>query len=160
MGCGQVPITTSRWSSQSSLTTLASTEAANDTTEVAASDLPPQTITAVNHRDGALKDETPNPPEDGSCWGRLEAIKLTGDPNVPREEYSWIAEDIGPRGLLRIANEQMFEGARVLRSVGHSLAREFQNGSCLSGTTKTTRQDVLTCYNRSIRIVATDYDLL
>ncbi|KAL8672789.1 MAG: hypothetical protein Q9224_007555, partial [Gallowayella concinna] len=51
--------------------------------------------------------------EDGSCAGRLEAIKLTGDPNVPRGEYTWVAEDIGSGGLLRISNEKMFKGARV-----------------------------------------------
>ncbi|KAI4116234.1 MAG: hypothetical protein LQ345_003317 [Seirophora villosa] len=65
--------------------------------------------------------------EDGSCAGRLEAIKLTGDPNVPRGEYTWVAEDIGPAGLLRIANERIFKGARVVRSLGHSAARNFRN---------------------------------
>ncbi|KAI4131469.1 MAG: hypothetical protein LQ338_001211 [Usnochroma carphineum] len=65
--------------------------------------------------------------EDGSCAGRLEAIKLTGDPNVPRGEYTWVAEDIGPGGLLRIADERIFKGARVVRSLGHSAARGFRN---------------------------------
>ncbi|KAI4139797.1 MAG: hypothetical protein L6R39_006109 [Caloplaca ligustica] len=65
--------------------------------------------------------------EDGSCAGRLEAIKLTGDPNVPRGEYTWVAEDIGSGGLLRIADERIFKGARVVRSLGHSAARNFRN---------------------------------
>lgn len=65
---------------------------------------------------------------DGSCVGRLEAIKLTGDPNVPRGEYTWIAEDIGPKGLIRIANEQRFNGARVVRSLGHIADEGFKNG--------------------------------
>ncbi|KAL8682639.1 MAG: hypothetical protein Q9186_001326 [Xanthomendoza sp. 1 TL-2023] len=65
--------------------------------------------------------------EDGSCAGRLEAIKLTGDPNVPRGEYTWVAEDIGSGGLLRISNEKMFKGARVVRSLGHSAAQGFRN---------------------------------
>ena len=69
-------------------------------------------------------DETP---EDGACTGRLEAIKLTGDPNVPRGEYTWIAEDIGPKGLIRIADEEIFKGARVVRSRGNTAAREYQN---------------------------------
>ncbi|KAM0802628.1 F-box domain-containing protein [Usnea florida] len=59
--------------------------------------------------------------------GRLEAIKLTGDINVPRGEYTWIAEDIGPNGLIRIANEQMFAGARIVRSWGHVADRGYQD---------------------------------
>ena len=59
--------------------------------------------------------------------GRLEAIKLTGDIHVPRGEYTWIAEDIGPNGLIRIANEQMFAGARMVRSWGHIADRGFQD---------------------------------
>ena len=66
--------------------------------------------------------------DDPSCKGRLEAIKLTGDPNVPRGEYTWIAEDIGPKGLVRVADEKMFEGARVVRSLGHCAAHGFRNG--------------------------------
>lgn len=65
---------------------------------------------------------------DGSCVGRLEAIKLTGDLNVPRGEYTWIAEDIGPKGLLRTAREQIFNGARVVRSLGHIANEGFENG--------------------------------
>lgn len=66
--------------------------------------------------------------EDGSCRGRLEAIKLTGDHNVPRGEYTWIADDIGPRGLIRIADEPTFRGARIVRSKGHIAAHEYRNG--------------------------------
>ena len=66
--------------------------------------------------------------DDPSCRGRLEAIKLTGDPNVPRGEYTWIAEDIGPKGLVRVAYEKMFEGARVVRSLGHCAGDGFRNG--------------------------------
>lgn len=66
--------------------------------------------------------------EDGLCRGRLEAIKLTGDQNIPRGEYSWIAEDIGPRGLIRIADEEPFRGARIVRGVGHLAEDEFRNG--------------------------------
>ncbi len=66
--------------------------------------------------------------EDGSCRGRLEAVKLTGDHNVPRGEYTWIADDIGPQGLIRIADEPTFRGARIVRSKGHIAAHEFRNG--------------------------------
>ncbi len=59
--------------------------------------------------------------------GRLEAIKLTGDVNVPRGEYSWIAEDIGPKGLIRVANEQMFVGARMVKSWGHIAGRGYRH---------------------------------
>jgi hypothetical protein len=65
--------------------------------------------------------------------GRIEAIKLTGDPNIPRGEYTFIAPDIGPNGLVRVATEEMFRGARIVKSVGHIAARGFRDGAyCLS----------------------------
>lgn len=64
--------------------------------------------------------------------GRLEAIKLTGDVNVPRGEYTWIAEDIGPNGLIRVANEQMFVGARTVRSWGHIAGRGYRHDRFIS----------------------------
>lgn len=64
--------------------------------------------------------------------GRLEAIKLTGDINVPRGEYTWIAEDIGPNGLIRVAKEQMFDGARTVRSWGHIAGRGYRDDRFIS----------------------------
>ena len=61
--------------------------------------------------------------------GRIEAIKLTGDPNIPRGEYTFIAPDIGPNGLIRVATEEMFKGARIVKSVGHIAARGFREGT-------------------------------
>ncbi|KAI6874189.1 hypothetical protein KC323_g781 [Hortaea werneckii] len=58
-------------------------------------------------------------------FGRLEAIKLTGDPNIPRCEYTFIAPDIGHKGFVRVCDEEMFKGARVVRSAGHIAGRGF-----------------------------------
>jgi hypothetical protein len=67
--------------------------------------------------------------EDAKIYrGRIEAIKLTGDPNIPRGEYTFIAPDIGPNGLVRVATEEMFKGARIVKSVGHIAARGFRDG--------------------------------
>jgi hypothetical protein len=70
--------------------------------------------------------------EDGgnedSYEGQLMAIKLTGDPNIPRGEYTFMAPDISDAALLRVANEEIFKGARVVRSVGHIAARDFRDG--------------------------------
>lgn len=63
--------------------------------------------------------------------GRLEAIKLTGDPNVPRGQITFFAEDIGPEGLIRIADEDLFKGARVVRSQGHIASTNFRDGEIL-----------------------------
>ncbi|KAF2230343.1 hypothetical protein EV356DRAFT_526809 [Viridothelium virens] len=59
--------------------------------------------------------------------GRLEAIKLTGDPNVPRGEYTFIAPDIGSNGLIRTATEDPFRGARIVKSAGHIAGSGFRD---------------------------------
>lgn len=65
---------------------------------------------------------------EGIYHGAISAVKLTGDPNIPRGEYTFVADDIGPGGLIRIAEEYPFKGARVVRSRGHVAARGFMNG--------------------------------
>ncbi|KAK7984679.1 hypothetical protein PG996_006080 [Apiospora saccharicola] len=59
--------------------------------------------------------------------GRLEAIKLTGDPNVPRGEYTFIAKDLGEAGFVDVAQEHPFQGARVVKSTGHIAHTGFYN---------------------------------
>lgn len=60
--------------------------------------------------------------------GRIEAVKLTGDPNIPRGEYTFIAPDISDNGLVRIADESVFRGSRVVRSAGHIAGTGFMHG--------------------------------
>ncbi|KAI4149366.1 MAG: hypothetical protein LQ340_004675 [Diploschistes diacapsis] len=64
--------------------------------------------------------------------GRLDAIKLTGDPHVPRGQPSWIAEDIGRRGEVRVADDDDFRGSRIVKSHGHIAARGFMSGTYAS----------------------------
>lgn len=60
--------------------------------------------------------------------GRLEAIKLTGDPNVPRGEYTFIADDLGSDGYIGVSTESPFTGVRVVKSKGHVAATGFERG--------------------------------
>lgn len=60
--------------------------------------------------------------------GRLEAVKLTGDPNVPRGECTFLAEDLGEQGFVTTVDEEPFRGARVVRSKGHVAQTGFVNG--------------------------------
>ncbi|GAM86328.1 hypothetical protein ANO11243_043420 [Dothideomycetidae sp. 11243] len=57
--------------------------------------------------------------------GRMVALKLTGDPHIPRGEISFIAPDLGDKGFQRVADEEIFRGARVVRSAGHVANRGF-----------------------------------
>ncbi|RYP43844.1 hypothetical protein DL768_009624 [Monosporascus sp. mg162] len=96
----------------------------------------------INQPDGAGEDEQAplTPGEDGTeeafqerflhervYKGRLEAIKLTGDRNVPRGEYTFVAEDLGENGFVGTAQEPPFQGARVVKSKGHIAAMGFYN---------------------------------
>ncbi|KAM0478138.1 hypothetical protein ACHAPX_005326 [Trichoderma viride] len=57
--------------------------------------------------------------------GRLEGIKLTGDPNIPRGEYTFVANDLGPDGFVETATDAQFSGARIVKSEGHIAATGF-----------------------------------
>lgn len=59
--------------------------------------------------------------------GSLLAIKITGDINVPRSEYTFLVKDLSHKGTLRVADEEPFRGARVVRGVCH-FAGEFLTG--------------------------------
>ncbi|KAL2822736.1 hypothetical protein BDW59DRAFT_149401 [Aspergillus cavernicola] len=64
--------------------------------------------------------------------GSLEAVKLTGDPNVPRGQLSFRSDDIGPGGTVRIATEALFQGARVVRSKGHVAGLGFRDDTFIT----------------------------
>ncbi|KAF2837087.1 hypothetical protein M501DRAFT_938699 [Patellaria atrata CBS 101060] len=74
-----------------------------------------------------VKKDTNSSEDEVQYTGRIEAVKLTGDANVPRGEYTFIAPDIGPGGLVRVATEGIFEGARIVRSVGHIAEHGFND---------------------------------
>lgn len=63
--------------------------------------------------------------------GRLEAIKLTGDPNVPRGERTFVANDLGPNGHVGIAADPVFLGTKVVHSRGHVAETGFIGGTLI-----------------------------
>lgn len=112
---------------------VADIEAAGDLHDVPehALDPDPHQVPRPFPPDAAARDD------DRVFTGALEAVKLTGDPNVPRGEHTFIADDIGPGGLIRIAKEHPFTGARVVKSRGHVAARGFMHRKCRQSSEKT-----------------------
>ncbi|EAW06469.1 F-box protein [Aspergillus clavatus NRRL 1] len=84
-----------------------------------------------DHSTTSINEPEPGPDE-VIQRGSLEAIKLTGDPNVPRGQLSFIANDIGPRGLVRIADEAPYQGSRIVRSKGHVAGIGFRDDTFIS----------------------------
>ncbi|KAK9413667.1 putative F-box domain-containing protein [Seiridium unicorne] len=64
--------------------------------------------------------------------GSLEAVKLTGDMNVPRGELSFIVPDLGEHGFVGVQQEPPFEGCRIARSRGHIAHDGFVNDTFIS----------------------------
>lgn len=64
--------------------------------------------------------------------GSLHAIKLTGDPNVPRGETTFISGDIGPKGLIRVETEEPFKGSRIVHAQGHVAGLGFHDDTYIS----------------------------
>lgn len=54
---------------------------------------------------------------------RLEGIKITGDINVPRGEYTFIIENLNE--VLRIAHEEEWPGSKVVKGKGQIAASQF-----------------------------------
>ncbi|KAK4187497.1 hypothetical protein QBC35DRAFT_498686 [Podospora australis] len=57
--------------------------------------------------------------------GSLEAIKLSGDPNVPRGEITFRSSDIGNGGYIGTCRDAPFNGVRMVRSEGHIASTGF-----------------------------------
>ena len=110
-------------------------------------------ISMDEHSEDVYKDASP--PGDS---GRLECIKLTGDPNVRRGEYTWIAEDIGQAGLIRVAQEAVFRGARVVKSWGHIAARGFLDRTSCDEALFLTENDT-DSDRRPLHSIAVDHDI-
>ncbi|CAO2657130.1 Nn.00g032560.m01.CDS01 [Neocucurbitaria sp. VM-36] len=91
------------------------------------------TLQAALHERDSISTANDLAEEDETVYqGRIEAVKLTGDPNIPRGQYTFIAPDIGPSGLLRVATEDIFKGARIVKSVGHIAANGFRDDNYMT----------------------------
>jgi hypothetical protein len=70
----------------------------------------------VQREDESVAEFEQRKNDEGVYRGSLEAIKLTGDPNIPRGEHTFVVDDLSD--LVRVADEEIFRGARVVKSRG------------------------------------------
>ena len=60
--------------------------------------------------------------------GSLVAVKLTGNEDVPRGCLSWVVDDLGTNGLVRMATEWPFAGAPIIK--GRGVVSASSGGKC------------------------------
>lgn len=107
--------------------------AAQAITEVSSQERPSEEIIRIlknSQNTGTTESSSSTESSPSFHQGCIKAVKLTGDPNVPRGEITFVAPDISDIGLIRIAEDHEFQGARVVRSVGHIAEHGFRNGKC------------------------------
>ncbi|KAK0664617.1 hypothetical protein QBC41DRAFT_328356 [Cercophora samala] len=81
---------------------------------------------AIQPRQGETPDEFEKRRYEETIYrGRLDAVKLTGDPNVPRGELTFRVDDLGDGGLVKVCRHEPFEGVRIVRSEGHIASTGF-----------------------------------
>ncbi|CAK7201422.1 hypothetical protein SEUCBS139899_004126 [Sporothrix eucalyptigena] len=85
------------------------------------------TIDPVHYTSGSDEAQTRRLRDARVYRGRLEAIKLTGDPNVPRGEKSFVVPDLGVVDLDFTMGTGPLEGVCVVRSEGHIAGTGFRN---------------------------------
>jgi len=95
----------SQTSSSSSSTT--STPAAS-TSEASTSNPEANTIPTRSRPSTTTTPPQSDPNDTAPYKGRLEAIKLTGDPNIPRGEPTWFVQDLGSRGFVGYTKDPVF----------------------------------------------------
>ncbi|KAK3292895.1 uncharacterized protein B0H64DRAFT_202910 [Chaetomium fimeti] len=89
---------------------------------------------SVARRDGESDDDYAARQRDAQVYrGRLEAVKLTGDVNVPRGEHTFVVDDLGEAGFVREETKDPFTGARVVKSRAHIANTGFQNDTYADG---------------------------
>ncbi|KAK3388619.1 hypothetical protein B0T20DRAFT_425907 [Sordaria brevicollis] len=88
----------------------------------------PRSFEELERREGETDEEFEQRKRDAKVYrGGIAGIKLTGDPNVPRGEYTFVAKDIGEEGFVKVADEEEFLGARVVKAKGHVAEHNFRD---------------------------------
>lgn len=92
----------------------------------------PRTLKELEKKEGETDEDFEQRKKDAKIYrGGIAGIKLTGDSNVPRGEYTFVAKDIGEEGFVKVADEEEFLGARVVKAKGHVAEHNFRDGEFL-----------------------------
>jgi len=86
--------------------------------------------------------------------GRLEGIKLTGDPHVPRGELTFSVPDLGEKGFMHVLREAPFAGTRVVKSRGHIAGQGFVEDDYLDSRLLLISHDCIAQYWEKFRLIS------